>query len=55
LDAFLAAGYTKANVLEVILGTGLKVLSNYTNHVADTPLDQAFQAKAWSASTSLAA
>jgi uncharacterized peroxidase-related enzyme len=55
LDAFLAAGYTKANVLEVILGTGLKVLSNYTNHVADTPLDRAFQANAWSAGTSLAA
>lgn len=46
--AFLAAGYTKANVLEVILGTSLKVLSNYTNHVAQTPVDAAFKANTWS-------
>lgn len=49
LNAFLAAGYTKANILEVILGTGLKVLSNYTNHVAETPVDANFQANAWKA------
>lgn len=47
LDAFFAAGYTKANVLEVIVGTALKVLSNYTNHVAKTPVDDAFQANVW--------
>jgi len=55
LDAFLAAGYTKANILEVIVGTGLKVLSNYTNHIAETPVDKAFQADAWSESKSDAA
>lgn len=49
IDAFLAAGYTKANVLEVIVGTAMKVLSNYTNHVAETPVDDAFQANAWAA------
>lgn len=42
LKAFYEAGYTKANVLEVILGIGLNTLSNYTNHVAGTPIDQAF-------------
>jgi uncharacterized peroxidase-related enzyme len=47
LDSFFAAGYSKANVLEVILGTAHKVLSNYTNHVAKTPIDDAFQADAW--------
>lgn len=55
LDAFTAAGYSKGNVLEVILGTGLKVLSNYTNHVAQTPLDAAFQANAWSVDAARAA
>ncbi len=45
--AFLAAGYTKAQILEVVLGVGLKTLSNYTNHVAETPLDAAFQPLAW--------
>lgn len=42
LDAFLAAGFTQAHVLGVILGIGLKVISNYTNHVAQTPLDNSF-------------
>lgn len=46
--SFLAAGYTKAQILEVILGISFKTLSNYTNHIADTPLDAAFAAKAWS-------
>lgn len=50
LDAFFAAGYSPQSVLEVILGTSLKVLSNYTNHVAQTPLDQAFASNAWTAS-----
>ncbi len=47
LDAFLNAGYTQQNVLEVILGTSLKVISNYTNHIAETELDDAFKAVAW--------
>lgn len=48
LRRFLAAGYTQANVLEVVLGVGLKTLSNYTNHLAGTPLDTAFASAAWS-------
>ncbi|WP_291734059.1 carboxymuconolactone decarboxylase family protein [Leisingera sp. F5] len=51
LDAFLAAGYTQQSVLEVILGTALKILSNYTNHVADTELDEAFMPNAWKITT----
>ena len=49
LDAFFAAGYTKQTVLDVIVGTSLKVMSNYTNHIAKTPIDAAFQANTWSA------
>ncbi len=49
VEAFLAAGYTRQTVLEVILGTSLKVMSNYTNHIAKTPVDGAFQANAWTA------
>lgn len=48
LDAFFAVGYGQQQVLEVVLGTAFKVLSNYTNHVASTPLDTAFQPNAWS-------
>ena len=47
--AFLAAGYSEANILEVILGTALKVMSNYTNHVAKTPVDDNFAGNAWPA------
>jgi len=47
IAAFLAAGYTKAQVLEVILGVSFKTLSNYVNHVAETPLDKASAAQAW--------
>jgi len=44
---FLDAGYTEAQLLEVIGHVGLKTISNYVNHVAGTPLDRAFQAHAW--------
>ena len=48
IDAFLAAGYTERNVLDIVLGVGMKTLSNYTNHIAHTPLDPAWQAQEWS-------
>ncbi len=48
INVFLEAGYTQQNILEVILGTSLKVMSNYTNHIAETALDDAFAANAWS-------
>jgi len=47
IEALLDAGYTKQTVLEVILGVGMKTLSNYTNHIIDTPLDKAFKPMAW--------
>jgi uncharacterized peroxidase-related enzyme len=43
VQVFLTAGYTKGNVLEAVLGVGMKTLSNYTNHLAETPVDSAFQ------------
>lgn len=45
---FMAAGYTKQQVLEVILGIAIKVMHNYTNHIAKTPLDKQFQRYVWS-------
>ncbi len=51
VEAFLNAGYTKANVLEVVVGVALKTISTYTNHLANTPLDAAFAPETWSAST----
>ncbi|KAJ54515.1 carboxymuconolactone decarboxylase [Actibacterium mucosum KCTC 23349] len=44
---FLAAGFTKANVLDVVLGLSQKVMSNYVNHLAHTPVDKVFEKFAW--------
>jgi uncharacterized peroxidase-related enzyme len=49
LKDFFAAGYTQQNALEVLLGVAMKTLSNYTNHLTDTPLDAAFAGEAWQA------
>lgn len=48
VEAFLAAGFTRRNVLEVVLGVATKVMSNYTNHIVHTPLDNFMQGNEWS-------
>jgi len=47
IQAFLDAGFTKRNILEVVLGYSQKVMSNYTNHLARTPIDKPFQKFEW--------
>lgn len=37
VDAFIAAGFTKAQVLEVVTIIAVKTISNYTNHLTHTP------------------
>ncbi len=49
VDAFLAAGYTKRNVMDVLLGMAQKVMSNYVNHIAGTETDAQFAKFDWSA------
>jgi AhpD family alkylhydroperoxidase len=49
IEKLLAAGYTNQTILDVILGIGHKTLSNYTNHIAHTPVDKAFRKAEWSA------
>ncbi|HBS29999.1 MAG TPA: carboxymuconolactone decarboxylase [Phycisphaerales bacterium] len=48
VSRFTGAGYTPAQALEVVLGVGVKTLSNYANHLAATPLDAAFAPVKWS-------
>ena len=48
VDAFLAAGFTRRNVLEVVLGVATKVMSNYTNHLVHTQLDPFMKGNEWS-------
>ena len=47
LNAFMKAGYTQQHALEVVLGIAVKIMSNYTNAIAQTPLDEEAQSKAW--------
>ena len=47
LAAFLEAGYTRAQVIEVLLGVGMKTFNNYVDHVAHVPLNDQFKAEAW--------
>lgn len=45
--AFRAAGYSDRHVLEIILGIAVKTLSNYSNHLFNTKLDERFAGHAW--------
>jgi alkylhydroperoxidase family enzyme len=47
LEAFYAAGYGEQQVLDIILGLSQKVISNYTNRIANTPVDAPFKKFAW--------
>lgn len=44
---FLDAGFEMKHVGDVILAVGIKTLSNYFNHIAQTPLDEAMSEFAW--------
>jgi hypothetical protein len=46
---FFVAGYERRHLIEVILGLSQKVISNYVNHLADTPVDKPFQKFIWKA------
>ncbi len=47
VEVFYAAGYEERQLLEIILGLSQKVISNYVNHIAATPIDPSFQKFAW--------
>jgi AhpD family alkylhydroperoxidase len=47
LQAFYDAGYSDKQALEVILALAVKLISNYTNSIAGTPLDKEAASKYW--------
>jgi hypothetical protein len=47
--AFLSAGYSERQLLDLVLAVALKTISNYTNHLFETPVDAMFKAREWSA------
>jgi alkylhydroperoxidase family enzyme len=55
IDDFLAAGYLRRNVLEVLLGVAAKILGNYTNHIVRTEYDDFMRGHEWSKPSALGA
>ncbi|GAC1434841.1 MAG: carboxymuconolactone decarboxylase family protein [Solirubrobacteraceae bacterium] len=49
VERFLAAGFSERQMLEIVLALAVKTLSNYVNHLADTPLDRMFSRWEWRA------
>lgn len=45
IDNFKKAGYDERKILEIILALAVKTLSNYSNHVFDTVVDDIFMEK----------
>jgi AhpD family alkylhydroperoxidase len=49
LDAFLAAGYTPQQALEVVLGIGTYTMSTFANRLVAAPLHPSLAEHAWTA------
>ncbi|MEW6996776.1 carboxymuconolactone decarboxylase family protein [Colwelliaceae bacterium BS250] len=47
LNNFFAVGYTKAQLLELVMGICVKTFTNYISNALTIPLDQAFAEYAW--------
>lgn len=43
IGSFLSRGFEQRHVLEVIVAIAMKTISNYANHIAHTPIDEAFR------------
>jgi AhpD family alkylhydroperoxidase len=44
---FLAAGFTQAQALEVVVGVAFSTMANYAGNLIDAPLDAMFAAHEW--------
>lgn len=47
VNAFKAAGYDNQSVLDILVLAAAKLISNYTNHMAQTPLDPFMKGAEW--------
>ncbi|QNI30640.1 carboxymuconolactone decarboxylase family protein [Alloacidobacterium dinghuense] len=47
LDSFIAAGFTKEQILEVIAIVAASTITNYTGTIANPPLEDPFRQHAW--------
>ena len=44
---FEQAGYSRDQLLDLVLAVAFKTLSNYTNHLTETPVDRQFSRFEW--------
>ncbi len=51
IQGFLKAGFSQAQLLEVLVGISTTAIANYMHNIAKTPVDEAFQAQSWTASS----
>ncbi len=49
VEAFIAVGYSEVRVLEIIQAISVKTISNYSNHLFHTKLDDVFESRQWKA------
>ena len=47
VNAFLDSGYTRQQILEILTAVAHKVMSNYSNHLIETPVDKPFAKFEW--------
>ena len=47
VQAFVAAGYSERSILEIILAISVKTISNYSNHLFHTDVDEVFAGRVW--------
>ncbi len=47
INDFIKAGYNENHILGVIAGVGIKTMSNYFNHIFNTPVDDIFKSRVW--------
>ena len=47
VDAFLSSGYKEKDILEIIHAIAIKTISNYTNHIFHTEVDNIFAPHIW--------
>jgi uncharacterized peroxidase-related enzyme len=47
LQNVLAAGFSKAQALEAVLGVAVSILPNFAHHLTQCPIDEPFRAHAW--------
>ena len=47
VDSFLSSGYEEKDILEIIHAIAIKTISNYTNHIFHTDVDEVFSQHTW--------